>query len=87
MKYNYKNKEYEVIKVGKQWRLYSTDPTMTKEEAMEVLKSIEDLEKKSMTDKQDYKRTTEITEKDINETMKEYGLTYEEAKMAAKMGW
>ena len=87
MKYNYKNKEYEVIKVGKQWRLYSTDPTMTKEEALEVLKSIEDLEKKSMTDKQDYARTTEITEEDIKETMKEYGLTYEEAKMAAQMGW
>ena len=51
MKYNYKNKEYEVIKVGKQWRLYSTDPTTTKEEAMEVLKSVEDLEEKSIADK------------------------------------
>ena len=71
MKYNYKNKEYEVIKVGKQWRLYSTDPTTTKEEAMEVLKSIEDLEKKSTTDKQDYKKTTKITEEEIKVAMKE----------------
>ena len=87
MKYSYKNKEYEVIKVGKQWRVYSTDPTMTKEEAMGVLKSIENLEEKSTSDKQDYEKTTKITEEDIKEAMKEYGLTYEEAKIAAKMGW
>ena len=52
MKYTYKNKEYEVIKMSKQWRLISTDPKITKEEAMEVLKSIEDLERKSTDNKQ-----------------------------------
>ena len=86
MKYTYKNKEYEVIKMGKQWRLISTDPKITKEEAMEVLKSIENLEEKSMIDKQDYKKTIEITEEYIKSAMEEYGMTYEEAKMFAEMG-
>ena len=41
MKYIYKNKEYDAIKVDGKWRIYTSDMNIKKEEAEEVLKSLE----------------------------------------------
>ena len=64
MEFQYKNKKYDVFKVKGQWRVYSTDPTFTKEEGMEVLKSLEDTEKKSTTANKEKEKNMEA-EKDI----------------------
>ncbi|MBR6412678.1 MAG: hypothetical protein IKS41_05930 [Alphaproteobacteria bacterium] len=64
MEFQYKNKKYDVLKVKGQWRVYSTDPSFTKEEGMEVLKALEDTEKKATTTNKEKEKNME-EEKDI----------------------
>ena len=47
MEFYYKGKEYNVFKVEGRWRVYSTDPNFTKEEGIEVIKELEEIDKKN----------------------------------------
>ena len=77
MKITYKNKNYEVMEVNGDWRVYSDGPNLTKEEACEVIKVVKHL-KGNKTQK-------EWTAEDTRRLYP--SLTEEEAKMAWKMGW
>ena len=47
MEFHYKNKTYEIVKAKDSWRVYSSEPSFTKEEGLEVLQAIKALEGKS----------------------------------------
>ena len=46
MKYTYKGKTYDVVKVNGKWRVYSFGP-ITIEEAMEVIRTLEKMDEES----------------------------------------
>lgn len=77
MEIRYKNKKYDVLEVNGKWRVYSDEAELTKEEAIQVIKSVEHLKGS--------KATKEWTPED---TRRLYPLlNEEEAKMAWEMGW
>jgi len=77
MKITYQNKDYEVMEVNGDWRVYSEGHNLTKEEVIEVIKVVKHLKNSKIT--------KEWTPED---TRRLYPLlSEEEAKMAWEMGW